>query len=87
MSEIFEKFKEFWAEAEKRLDKKIKLLQLDLGGKYLSNDYDNYLLDNGILSQLSISGMPHQNGVAKKRNRTLLDMVKSMTSYFDLPKF
>ena len=87
MSEIFEKFKEFWAEAEKQLDKNIKSLRSDRGNKYLSSNCDKYLLDNVILSKLSISGMPHQNGVGKKRNRTLLDMVKSMTSYFDLPKF
>ena len=45
------------------------------------------LLDNGILSQLSTLGMPQYNGVAERRNQTLLDMVRSMMSYSDLPKF
>ena len=31
--------------------------------------------------------MPQQNGVAEKKNQTLLDMVRSMMSYSDLPKF
>ena len=31
--------------------------------------------------------MRQQNGVAERRNRTLLDMVGLMMSYFDLPKF
>ena len=35
MSEAFEKFKEFRAEAEKQLGKSIKTLQLDRGGEYL----------------------------------------------------
>ena len=30
-------------------------------------------------------GEPQQNGVAERRNRTLLDMVRSMLSYSNLP--
>ena len=30
-------------------------------------------------------GMPQQNGVAKRRNRTLIDMVRSMLSNSTLP--
>ena len=50
-----------------------------------SGDFNKYLLDNEILSQLSTLGMPQQNSVVERRNRTLLDMVSSMTSYSDLP--
>ena len=45
------------------------------------------MLDNGILSQLSAPSMSQQNDVAERRNQTLLDMVRSMMSYSDLPKF
>ena len=37
---IFEKFKEFWIEAEKQLDKNIKSLWSDRGKKYLSGDFN-----------------------------------------------
>ena len=37
------------------------------------------------MSQLSAPGTPQQNGVAERRNRTLLDMVRSMLSYSSLP--
>ena len=30
-------------------------------------------------------GTPHRNGVSERRNRTLLDMVRSMMSLTDLP--
>jgi hypothetical protein len=30
-------------------------------------------------------GEPQQNGVAERRNCTLMDMVRSMLSYFELP--
>ena len=39
---------------------------------------------NDILSQWTPSPTPQLNGVSKKRNRTLLDMVRSMMSYTDL---
>jgi hypothetical protein len=32
-----------------------------------------------------MSGDPQQNGVAKRRNRTLMDMVRYMLSYSTLP--
>ena len=84
-SEAFDKFKEFKAEVEKQLGKNIKTLLSDRGGEYLSHDFRTYLSDNGIISQLSAPGTPQQNGVAERRNRTLLDMVRSMLSFSTLP--
>ena len=45
----------------------------------------NYLIENRILSQLIAPGTPQQNGVVERRNRTLLDMMRSMFSYSSLP--
>ena len=44
------------------------------------------MAQEGIISQLSAPGTPQQNGVSKRRNRTLLDMVRSMLSYSSLPE-
>uniref|UniRef100_A0A2N9FM86 Integrase catalytic domain-containing protein n=1 Tax=Fagus sylvatica TaxID=28930 RepID=A0A2N9FM86_FAGSY len=41
--------------------------------------------ENGIRKQLTISNTPQQNGVAERRNRTLLDMVRSMMAQANLP--
>ncbi|KAH9671727.1 hypothetical protein KPL70_017462 [Citrus sinensis] len=84
-SEALEKFKEYRAETEKQLDKNIKKLRSDRGGEFLSGDFKEYLVENGIISQLTAPGTPQQNGVAERRNRTLLDMVRSMLSYSSLP--
>ena len=84
-SETFGKFKEFRAEAEKQLGKTIKTLRSDRGGEYLDTEFKDYLIEHGILSQLTAPGTPQQNGVAERRNRTLLDMVRSMMSYSSLP--
>ena len=86
-SDSFEKFKEFRAEVEKQLGKSIKAICSDRGGEYLSNEFIDHLTQNGILSQLTTPGTPQQNGVAERRNRTLLDMTRSMMSYSKLPLF
>ncbi|KAL0427659.1 UNVERIFIED_CONTAM: Transposon Ty2-GR1 Gag-Pol polyprotein [Sesamum latifolium] len=39
----------------------------------------------GFLSQWTPPGTPQLNGVAERRNRTLLDMVRSMMSFTELP--
>ncbi|KAH9780110.1 hypothetical protein KPL71_007953 [Citrus sinensis] len=84
-SEALEKFKEYKAETEKQLDKNIKKLRSDRGGEFLSGDFKEYLVENEIISQLTAPGTPQQNGVAERRNRTLLGMVRSMLSYSLLP--
>ena len=65
--------------------KKIKFLQSDRGGEYLSYEFGLHLKQCGIVSQLMPPGTPQHNGVSKCRNRTLLDMVRSMMSLTDLP--
>ena len=77
-SETFEKFKEFRAEVENQLGKRIKAIWSDCGGEYLLSDFKDYLTENGIISQLTTLGTPQQNGVVERRNRNLLDMVRSM---------
>ena len=84
-SDNFGKFKEFIAEVEKQLGKSLKTLQSYRGGEYLDPEFKDHFLEHGILSQLTALGTPQQNGVAERRNRTLLDMVRSMMSYSSLP--
>ncbi|KAK8656474.1 hypothetical protein V6N13_098424 [Hibiscus sabdariffa] len=84
-SEALEKFKEFKNEVQNQHGKSIKALRSDRGEEYLSQDFDELLKECGIVSQLTPPGMPQWNGVSKRRNRTLLDMVRSMMSHTDLP--
>ena len=73
--ETFEKFKEYQSEVESHRNKKIKFLQSDRGGEYLSYEFGLRLKQCGIVSQLMPPGTPQHNGVFEHRNRTLLDMV------------
>jgi hypothetical protein len=84
-SETFEKFKEFQNEVENHRNRKIKFLRSDRGGEYLSHEFSKHLSDCGIVPQLTPPGTPQRNGVSERRNRTLLDMVRSMMSLTELP--
>ena len=53
----------------------------------MSYEFGLHLKQCEIVSQLTPPGTPHRNGVSERRNRTLLDMVRSMMSLTDLPLF
>ncbi|KAJ9541345.1 hypothetical protein OSB04_027851 [Centaurea solstitialis] len=84
-SESFERFREYQNEVQNQLGRKIKFLRSDRGGEYLSDEFDNHLMECGIVSQLTPSYTPQMNGVSERRNRTLLDMVRSMMCRSTLP--
>ncbi|KAK8652200.1 hypothetical protein V6N13_061222 [Hibiscus sabdariffa] len=84
-SEALEKFKDFKNEVQNQHENSIKALRSDRGGEYLSQDFDEILKECGIVSQLTPPGTPQWNGVSERRNRSLLDMVRSMMSHTDLP--
>ena len=64
----------------------VKVLRSDNGGEYLSDDFKNYLSENGIHHQITVAYTPQQNGVTERMNRTLLNLVRSMLHYKSLPK-
>nr|GEV58071.1 UBN2_2 domain-containing protein [Tanacetum cinerariifolium] len=86
-SELLDMFKTFKAEVKNQLDCKIKVVRLDRGGEYYGRHTDvsqapkyffDFCKDHGIINQYTMSGTSKKNGVAKRRNRTLLDMVHSI---------
>ncbi|RVX16743.1 Retrovirus-related Pol polyprotein from transposon TNT 1-94 [Vitis vinifera] len=76
------------------LRKPVRNVQFILSGNkiYLEDGqtpgpFAKFLQEHGIVAQYTMSGFPDQNGVVERRNRTLLDMVRSMLSSSKLPKF
>ncbi|KAK4420300.1 Retrovirus-related Pol polyprotein from transposon TNT 1-94 [Sesamum alatum] len=80
-----ERFKELRVEVENQTNCNIKVLRSDRGGEYLSTVFLDYLKENGIISEWTPPGSPQLNSVSERRNRTLLDMVRSMMSFTNLP--
>ncbi|GJU33958.1 retrotransposon protein, putative, ty1-copia subclass [Tanacetum coccineum] len=84
--EVFETFKVFQKEVENQLGKTIKSLRSDRGGEYMSQEFLDHLKEHGIITHHTPPYTPQNNGVSERRNRTLLDMVRSMMSQTTLPK-
>ncbi|GJV61360.1 retrotransposon protein, putative, ty1-copia subclass [Tanacetum coccineum] len=84
--EVFKTFKVFQKEVENQLSKTIKLLCCDRGGEYMSQEFLDHLKDHGIIAHCTPPYTPQHNGVSERRNRTLLDMVRSMMSQTTLLK-
>ncbi|RVW32450.1 Retrovirus-related Pol polyprotein from transposon TNT 1-94 [Vitis vinifera] len=89
-------FKAFKAKVKLQLGKLIKVVKSDRGGEYYgrydeigrnSRPFAKFLLECGIDARYTMSDTPQQNGVAERRNHTLLDMVRCMLSNFSLPEF
>ena len=94
--EALDAFKVFKAEVENQCGKHIKIVRLDRSGEYYGKYTENgqalgafakFLQENGIVAQYTMPGSPDQNGVVERRNRTLMDMVRSMRSNTKLPQF
>ena len=68
-SEAFQMFIKFKALAKKETNLKIKTLRSDNGAEFLSNQFQEFLQQNGIIHQLSAPYSPQQNGVYERKNR------------------
>nr|GEX08712.1 hypothetical protein [Tanacetum cinerariifolium] len=84
--EVFETFKVFQKEVENQLGKTIKLLRYDRGGEYTSQEFLDHLKHHRIIAHRTPPYTPQHNGVSERRNRTLLDMVRSMMIQTTLSK-
>ncbi|GKE39832.1 retrotransposon protein, putative, ty1-copia subclass [Tanacetum coccineum] len=84
--EVFKNFKVFQKEVENQLEKTIKSLHSDRGSEYMSQEFLDHLKEHEIISHHTPPYMPQHNGVSERRNRTLLDMVRSMMSQTTLLK-
>jgi hypothetical protein len=71
--------------SENLSERKIKILRLDYGGEYTSKEFVSFCRDAGIKRELTTPYNPQQNGVAEKKNRTIMEAVKTMIHDQDIP--
>ena len=94
--EALNAFKVFKAEVENQCGKHINIVRSNRGGEYYGKYTENgqalgsfakFLQENGIVAQYTMTNSLDHNGVAERRNRTLMDMVRSMRSNKKLPQY
>ena len=84
--EVLDKFKAFKAQVENLSRKRIKILRSDNGGEYTSTEFNDFY-KVGIKRELTIPYNPQQNGVAERKNRTIVEAGKAMIHDQILPMF
>ncbi|GAA0152486.1 hypothetical protein LIER_10958 [Lithospermum erythrorhizon] len=86
-SETFECFKTFKDKVEKESGEQIRGLITDRGGEYTSGEFNEYCKYHGIKRQLTNAYTPQQHGVTERRNRAIMNMVRSLLFYKKMPKY
>ena len=79
-------FKKFKVMVEKETGRHIKVVRSDRGGEYTSMAFMEYCEEQGIRRFLTAPYTPQQNGVVERKNRIILDMVRSMLKSKRMPK-
>lgn len=84
--EAFNKFKAFKALVEKEIGKNHKCLRSEQGGEFTSDELVRYCVENGIKRKLSSPRTPQHNGIAQRRNITIVEATRTMLIQGDVPK-
>ena len=86
-SEAFSKFKRLKVLVEREMGKKIRTFRTDRGGEFVSREFDAYCESFGIKRHLTAPYTPQRNGVVERRNRTLMEMVRSILKHMHMPNY
>jgi hypothetical protein len=79
-------FKNYKAEVENQLEKKIKRFRSGRGGEYFSNEFDLFCVEHDIIPERTPPYSSQSNVVAERKNCTLIDLVNSMLKTAGLSK-
>jgi len=86
-SEAFNKFKSFKACVEQETGATIKTFRTDRGGEFVSQEFQAFCDASGIKRHLTAPYSPQQNGVVERRNRTLMEMTRSILKHMSVPNY
>ena len=73
--EFFSHFSAFCAKIQTQFHVFVQTLRSDNDKEYLSEPFQSFMLQHGILHQTSCVDTPSQNGVAERKNIHLLETV------------
>ena len=72
---------------EKETNTKIQTFRTDRGGEFVSHEFNLFCEESGITRHLTAPYTPQQNGVVERRNRTLMEMTRSILKHMHLPNY
>nr|GFC87443.1 putative ribonuclease H-like domain-containing protein [Tanacetum cinerariifolium] len=75
----------FITETENLKDLKVKIIRCDNGEEFKNQEMNEFYTKKGIKREFSNARTPQQNGVAERRNRTLIEAARTMLADTKLP--
>nr|GFB56979.1 hypothetical protein [Tanacetum cinerariifolium] len=66
-------------------DLKVKIIRCDNGGEFRNKELNDFCSQKGIKREFSKARTPQSNGVAKRRNRSLIEVARIMLADAKLP--
>nr|GEV66317.1 hypothetical protein [Tanacetum cinerariifolium] len=75
----------FITEIENLKDLKVRIIRCDKVGEFKNKEMNEFCTTKGIRREFSNARTPQQNGVAKRRNRTLMEAAETMFAAAKLP--
>ncbi|CAA0357000.1 unnamed protein product [Arabidopsis thaliana] len=85
--DAFLKFRNFKALVEKECETRIQTFRTDRGGEFCSHEFNLFCEEAGIKRHLAAPYTPQQNGVVERRNRTLMEMTRSILKHMRMPNY
>ncbi|GJR82652.1 ribonuclease H-like domain-containing protein [Tanacetum coccineum] len=70
---------------ENQINHKVKIIRCDNGTEFKNNDMNQFCEMKEIKREFSVARTPQQNGVAERKNRTLIEAAKTMLADSLLP--
>lgn len=85
-SEAIIKLKKYIALVKNKFSRSVKSIGSDNAKEHISDDFENYLTESGIELQLSVPYCSPGTGSQREKNRTIVEMARTMLSEAKLPK-
>jgi transposase InsO family protein len=76
--ETQEVLKKFLKRAQNKFDSKVKKIRSDNDIEFKNTQEEDFLDEEGIKHEFLAPYTPQQNGVAERKNRTVIDMARTM---------
>ena len=85
-SELFSHFRVFYVEIHTQFHVYVQILRSDNAKEYVSEQFQSFMLQHGLLHQTSCVDTPAQNGIDKRKNRHLLEIARPQLFQMHVPK-
>jgi transposase InsO family protein len=85
-NEVFEHFRSLALRLNNEHPNFLKAIRSDNGTEFRNTSFDEFCLEHGIDQQFSAPRISQQNGVVERKNRTLVEMARTMLDEHRTPR-